>query len=171
MTEVQSSSSPDGAWSVGSNTFLLFDESGSTYLCVAGASLRDCEEFYRSEEGQAWQRVDRSDKSRAAEHAAAGVPKCMSWPLPSLTVYTWGKQEVGKGGVPNRATKKYYQWCQICCACTCGTSPNNRGGCTKPRCWIAPKKWKQHTSSQAHAACLCSWPHANSGAVQGQRQN
>ena len=97
------------ASSTNTNAVLHFDEAGSTYLCALGASSSDCEEFYR-QEGQNWLHVDRSQKGNEHEYAAAGVPKTISWPRPSLTVYTWGKQEVGKGGLPNRATKKYYQW-------------------------------------------------------------
>ena len=145
--------SEEVAVSANQNAVLLFDEAGATYLCSMG--VMDCHEFYR-QEGQSWLRVDRSRKSNDDEYVAAGVPKTLSWQRPSLTVYTWGKQEVGKGGLPNRATKKYYQWCQSCCAVSCGAPVTKRGGCTKPRCWIAPKKWKQHATSQCHLASLQS---------------
>jgi len=40
----------------------------------------------------------------------------------------------------------------VCCHAGCGG--NDHVGCTKKTCWIAPRKWKQHIASNAHARAI-----------------
>ena len=40
----------------------------------------------------------------------------------------------------------------MCCHAGCGG--NDHVGCTKKTCWIAPRKWKQHIASNAHARAI-----------------
>lgn len=87
------------------------------------------------------------------EHADAGVPKTITWTGPRVVCFTFGKQEIGKGGKMNKMNQKYYQWCQTCCNSTCD-NPNRIRGCTKAKCWIGPRKWKQHCSSQTHMTAV-----------------
>jgi len=49
-----------------------------------------------------------------------GMPKTIPWNGPTIVVYTQGKLDVGKGDQPNRSSRKYYQWCCVCCRAGCG---------------------------------------------------
>lgn len=130
-----------------SSQVLLFDEAGSTYMCMIGERNEQIEEFYRLDNQGPWLLVQRADASSSQAHQDAGVPKTINWTGPALVVYTQGKQEIGKGGVLNKPTRKYYQWCQTCCAMSCSSTMR---GCTKAKCWVAPRKWKKHCRSQTH---------------------
>ena len=143
----QSGGNPAGARS----SVLLFDEAGSTYMCTISEGNGHIQEYYRPNHGgnhrAQWEVVERSDTTKAALHQEAGLPKTVQWQGPTLVVFAQGKQEVGKGGVLNQPTRKYYQWCETCCAITCSTAMK---GCVKAKCWIAPRKWKRHLTSQTH---------------------
>lgn len=129
---------------------LLFNELGSTYMCSISEGNGHITEYYRATFGGnrgPWEIVERSDAAKTAMHQEAGVPKSVPWPGPALIVFAQGKQEVGKGGILNQPTRKYYQWCKTCCSVTCASAIR---GCTKAKCWIAPRKWKRHVTSQTH---------------------
>eukprot|EP00960_Hanusia_phi_P050746 760400-Hanusia_phi.AAC.10 len=115
---------------------LLFDEVGSTYMCIINEGNEEILEYYRPQCRGDWQIVKRSEHPKATEHHEAGVPKTVPWAGPSLVVYTQGKQEIGKGGVYNKPTRKYYQWCSVCCGVSCAKAIM---GCTKAKCWVAPR--------------------------------
>ena len=129
---------------------LLFDAAGSTYLCVLNQdSQQTAQEFFRCSSEAAWGKVDRADKAKAAVYQDAGVPKTIPWTGRTIVVYTQGKLDAGKG--PDKGTRKYYQWCSVCCHAGCG---NKLEGCTKAKCWVAPRKWKKHLESQAHVSAF-----------------
>ena len=52
----------------------------------------------------------------------------------------------------HRATRKYYQWCAVCCHARCGGK--DHVGCTKGWCWFAPNRWKKHIASNVHARAI-----------------
>ena len=136
---------------------MLFDPAGSTYLCVLGDGNQIVQEYFRRDgPAEPWSEVERSNKSKSLAHQEAGVPKTIAWTGPTIVVYTKGKL-VGKGGVGEDSTvpsRKYYQWCHVCCYASCN---NTLEGCTNARCWVAPRKWKKHIESHTHLmACAMS---------------
>ena len=134
----------------GASQVMLFDKGGSTYICILGESNGGALEYIRAG-GESWCKVERSDRSRAAQYTEAGVPKSVPWSGPTIVVYTTGKLDCKSEGMSSKPTRKYYQWCGVCCKAGCG---NTYEGCNKAKCWVAPRKWKKHVESQAHMIAL-----------------
>ena len=130
---------------------LLFDSVGSTYLCILGEGNRNVQEFCRARCEDPWLRVERGDTTKTKIYQDAGVPKTIPWHGPTMVVYTHGKLDVCKGGAVCKSTRKFYQWCGVCCRAGCG---NELEGCTKARCWVAPRKWKKHVESHSHISAF-----------------
>ena len=130
---------------------MLFDSVGSTYLCILGEGNRNVQEFCRARCEDPWLRVERGDTTKTKIYQDAGVPKTIPWQGPTMVVYTHGKLDVCKGGAVCKSTRKFYQWCGVCCRAGCG---NELEGCTKARCWVAPRKWKKHVESHSHISAF-----------------
>lgn len=85
----------------------------------------------------------------ALQHKEAGVPKTIPWSGPTVVVYARGKK--GEPKERGQDCRKFYQWCMKCCKARCD---NNAIGCSKIKCWIAPRKWRTHIESKIHILAL-----------------